>query len=1538
MIARLHFPLALSLVFVLFTTVTAQDLSLHATGCRPPTAAESAWMQQHLLSARQVHLNTLGLSRVNAGRRSRNMVPLSGALTVPVGREIDGRDIGSAAATGILPEAVDNSTLPYFPPIANQGGQNSCAAFACTYYQMTYMTALARGWSVNNADDTRHFSPRWSYNLVNGGKDEGTWITNIYSIEQQHGAATLAELPYDGNYLAWCTDPGVWRHAIDMRMDRQGTVTGLDTDTGLQQLKTLLTDGYVLNFGTNIYAWQFVTVKDDPATHADDAAIGQAACAMLGDGGGGHAMTIVGYNDAVWVDINGNGVVDPGEKGALCIANSWGSGWGNGGFIWLAYDALKTVSAVLTTANPGRQVALWSATAYWLTARPAYSPAVVAQFNLNTVARNQCAISLGVSTPDSAVPLTTWTAPALNMAGGAYAFDGSTTACDAGFVLDYTDLLPGYCALRWYLGVTGNTSAPVTVKAFKIIDVAHGNIEQAASGLPQTVTGTNVYFPLDYPYAVLGQQPDLQIDQFGAPYAGVSICNATGQSQSQLQTLANHAVGVYHLRLANAGELPDQFTMTAAGGTGEWIARYFDAHDAGMEITAQVTGSGWTSPVLHHGETCDLRLEVTANSPVSSGISLLVTAHSTLDPTRGDTVQALARYQLTYFGSLIRASVTADGAQANASSSAPATLSRDGRYLAFASFASNLVPSDTNGMADIFVRDNQSGQLTRVSVASDGTEADMRSAAPSISADGRYVAFMSFADNLVPDDTNGFADVFVHDCVTGATQRVSVAADGTQGDKLSTNPMISADGGTVAFVSSATTLVPGDTNNCFDVFVSDWQTGVIERVSVSDAGVQGNANSGIGGRGLAISGDGQQIAFTSYATTLTKGNSTGNGNVYVHDRRNGTTRCITVAVDGSPANGDSACYDLSANGRYLLFSSTATNLIADHNWSPPASIAQLYVADLQTGTIEPVSVSESGAPQNMNSNGASISADGRFVVFSSDADNLVWGDSNQTTDVFLRDRVAGATLLLSTTAAGQQGDRSSVSPIISKDGRCVVFSSAATNLVPDDTNNTNDLFLFTSAFPQPDLLISAVPDSGYLGAHIYQDIEAQTLAQQTIVNHPAVCYVRVTNEGWNTDTIQLTGTPAGDGWTVRYFDALSGGNEITDALLHGGWCTPTLTAGNGCVLRCEATPAAGTPRNSAQALLLTATSLGNATFCDAVGVRLTRGNAAPCAVDGALAALPETPATGQFVATDADGDPLTFRIIAQGRQGIAVVTDAAAGAFRYTPNAGASGSDTVTFAANDGQVDSNSATVIVTIGAAGWEGDVSAHPGGDGAVTIADWVQEGRFIARLDTPATPDEFQRADCAPRATLGDGRITLADWVQVGRYAVGLDPLTAAGGPTQPAGTPAAVRGAGGTPRMVQLSTAMLVPGTQASVQVILTALGNENALAFSLNYDPARVRILSVQPLGIAAKGAILVNAHRPGVLAVALALPPGTHLPCGMPTVCRLLLQALPTAKPGTSPLTFSDGVACRELTDIRANRLPVIFRHGLVRIIGLPRK
>ena len=399
-----------------------------------------------------------------------------------------------------------------------------------------------------------------------------------------------------------------------------------------------------------------------------------------------------------------------------------------------------------------------------------------------------------------------------------------------------------------------------------------------------------------------------------------------------------------------------------------------------------------------------------------------------------------------------RVSVSSTGGQGNqASVGATGTVSSDGRYVAFTSSATTLVPGDTNANSDVFVYDRQTAQTTRVSVSSSGAQANGASVALGLSADGRAVVFLSSASNLVPGDTNGQPDLFVYDRPTAQTTRVSVASTGTQANGASTTAALSSDGRYVAFASSATNLVSGDTNAKSDVFVRDRTTSQTTRVSVASAGTQGTGDSLL----PALSGDGRYVAFLSSASNLVTGDTNGQPDLFVYDRQTAQTTRVSVASTGTQANGASTTAALSSDGRYVAFASSATNLVSgDTN-----AKSDVFVRDRTTSQTTRVSVASAGTQGTGDSLLPGLSADGRFVVFASSAANLVTGDTNGTFDIFVRDRTTNQTKRASVGAGSLQSTADSLLPAVSGDGLVVGFTSSASNLVSGDTNAVSDVFV-----------------------------------------------------------------------------------------------------------------------------------------------------------------------------------------------------------------------------------------------------------------------------------------------------------------------------------------------------------------------------------------------------------------------------------------------------------------------------------------------
>ena len=412
-----------------------------------------------------------------------------------------------------------------------------------------------------------------------------------------------------------------------------------------------------------------------------------------------------------------------------------------------------------------------------------------------------------------------------------------------------------------------------------------------------------------------------------------------------------------------------------------------------------------------------------------------------------------------------RISISSNGEQANHGSDSP-SISADGKYVAYVSFADNLVTGDTNKYFDVFVYNTQTSETLRISTSSDETQANGYSYSPSIGADGRYVAFESYANNLISDDTNGCFDIFVKDTQTGNIQRVSISSDGeeAEGNNDSDSASISADGRYVAFLSSADNLVFNDTNQSDDIFVRDIKTGETQLISTSSGGVQANDDSYI----PSISADGRYVAFLSYANNLVPGDTNKCVDIFVKDRQTNATQRISVSNNGVQANAYSYSPSISANGKYVTFESYANNLVAgDTN-----GCIDIFVRDIQTAKTELISVSSDQVQANDSCSNPSISTDGRFVAFVSAANNLVSDDTNGRSDVFVRDIKTGKTQRGSVSTNGVQANLYNYSPSISADGKLVAFLSDASNLITADTNNSGDIFIHVMDSPVTDVSLN----------------------------------------------------------------------------------------------------------------------------------------------------------------------------------------------------------------------------------------------------------------------------------------------------------------------------------------------------------------------------------------------------------------------------------------------------------------------------------
>jgi hypothetical protein len=661
----------------------------------------------------------------------------------------------------------------------------------------------------------------------------------------------------------------------------------------------------------------------------------------------------------------------------------------------------------------------------------------------------------------------------------------------------------------------------------------------------------------------------------------------------------------------------------------------------------------------------------------------------------------------------------------NAVNSSRQTVSDDGRYVVFTSQATNLAGSDTNTQEDIFLYDRTTNTTTLVSAQYNAGTGDNttnvaaagRSFNPVMSADGRYIAFTSTANNLVANDLNGStSDVFLWDRVTQRTTLISKGNGGQEGWGDAYGPSISRDGKRVSFVSFGDLLRSSDYNR--QVFVYEWTTtstsGAIRQISVNNAGQPGNGNSALDVPAL-ISGDGRFVVFQSTATNLTPNSDTNTENdVFVRDLVNNTTTLVSVNTSNTgTGNQKAGNASISEDGRYVVFLSNATNLAAGANGAQHA-----FIRDLVNGTTQIVSVNSSGTQANSWEPTAyvTISGDGRYAVFVNASDNLVPNDANGANDVFVRDLTAGTTSLVSGTTGNIPGNGASDSqpgmmPAISYDGRYVVFTSAASNLVGNDTNGLRDVFLRDRQLGTTTLISQNLAGNG--SGNGASDFGGMNRTGSAIAFTSAASNLVTTDTNGKTDVFvyssgNLPPVAGNDNFGTTEDTLLSAtviGNDsdpdnnvpLTVSLVSGPSQGSLSLNANGTFNYTPGTNYSGTDTFTYSVR----DSLGATSGIASVVLSVTATNDAPVAVNDAYTLATGStfsPATG-VLANDTDVDTalanLTASVVNLPNSGNLVLNSN--GTFTYTPNAGFTGSDRFVYRVNDGQANSGLATVSLTV-------------------------------------------------------------------------------------------------------------------------------------------------------------------------------------------------------------------------------------------------
>lgn len=517
-----------------------------------------------------IRINSIGLERLNTRRIQQKKSLITQTKPVEIGSEIltdktpnnvivDGNpvDLNTVLAES-MPQSVDNSSLPCFPPIEKQIFED-CIAFSQTYYTMTHMTGLANGWTVNSSTKDKTFSTKFTYPLA-GTSDE---IPGTYRNMLDSGCATLSDVPYiddgcEGEKIH--TGQEAWVNAISKRMDKCGNIR-MDDSNSIYRIKQLLNNGYVLNFTTGIDSFtdkysklikdnKEIINKDQISLKQEDTPIdkienqelfNKKVCYMMDGNEGSHGMTLVGYDDNAWVDINGDGYAQDSELGIFKIANSWGTGDGDSGYRYIAYDSVLAVSNFSFLNISSRERVFDEV--YWITAKKSYIPQLIGTFTINHSKINQIRISVGYSNTNQNYPVAYYQPQCFRNFGKSTSFNYTKTACDGSFAIDYTDFITKFGLspnekYRFYLMVEdiSGDNCPVTLKDFGLLN---GAVPVNYNGkMPVIRDGDSAMIYMDYAFfpqtdTIPGKVEAERYDLSGQ-YCIIQNCNDGGKEVNSM--------------------------------------------------------------------------------------------------------------------------------------------------------------------------------------------------------------------------------------------------------------------------------------------------------------------------------------------------------------------------------------------------------------------------------------------------------------------------------------------------------------------------------------------------------------------------------------------------------------------------------------------------------------------------------------------------------------------------------------------------------------------------------------------------------------------------------------------------------------------------------------------------------------------------------------------------------------------------------------------------------------------------------------------
>lgn len=420
-----------------------------------------------------------------------------------IGDDNNGGLLKSSASS--YPVNVDNSTSPYFPIIDSQGQIGSCTCWAETYYQFTYAMNKSMGRTTTPSNT---FSPKWTYALINDGVDRGSNSTDCFEIMKTQGTATMGQVPYDNDYLSWSPVESIWQSAGDYRisnyqyidMNSEDTPITAPDDSDLDVLKAALSQGEILTYSTYISSWQYKDIVANSSVPENNSHAGDRIAIAMNGSSGGHRMTIVGYNDNIWVDINGDGQVQNQEKGAFKIANSWGTDYCNDGFSWVSYDALNRVSSVAGVAPKSNRASIFQYIAR-IDVEPYNTDSnIVLKYTLNSKTRNYTRVFVEAEKYGNK-----YTAKVTPYGNGYYdfygydnySFNGTANYNDGSMCFDLDRIFPNISSdtlseYNWNIRFqdTEDDGNTLTVKDVKIVNENNGRVYNRADSTPITLDGS----------------------------------------------------------------------------------------------------------------------------------------------------------------------------------------------------------------------------------------------------------------------------------------------------------------------------------------------------------------------------------------------------------------------------------------------------------------------------------------------------------------------------------------------------------------------------------------------------------------------------------------------------------------------------------------------------------------------------------------------------------------------------------------------------------------------------------------------------------------------------------------------------------------------------------------------------------------------------------------------------------------------------------------------------------------------------------------